>query len=115
MPHATAPSNQSHQRQNSEHGSLSPCLPFCSAADGVQQVQADAVVLATGGFSASKELLAQYSPLAAQLPTTNGPWASGDGIKLGQGLGEQRCTAAPLHSALRCRLLPWDLHAALRA
>jgi hypothetical protein len=68
-------------------------------ADGRQQVQADAVVLATGGFSASKELLAQYNPLAAQLPTTNGPWASGDGIKLGQGLGEWRCTAAAL---LRC-------------
>jgi hypothetical protein len=36
---------------------------------------AQAVILATGGFGASKELLQRYSPLAASLATTNGPWA----------------------------------------
>lgn len=34
-----------------------------------------AVVLATGGFAASRELLQRHNPLAASLATTNGPWA----------------------------------------
>jgi hypothetical protein len=29
----------------------------------------------------------EYCPEAADLPTTNGPWATGDGIQLGTGLG----------------------------
>lgn len=29
----------------------------------------------------------KYSPAAAALPTTNGPWATGDGIELGTGVG----------------------------
>jgi hypothetical protein len=28
-----------------------------------------------------------YCPAAADLPTTNGPWATGDGVELGSGLG----------------------------
>jgi succinate dehydrogenase/fumarate reductase flavoprotein subunit len=31
--------------------------------------------------------LQKYCPAAADLPTTNGPWATGDGIELGTGLG----------------------------
>lgn len=31
--------------------------------------------------------LQKYCPSAADLPTTNGPWATGDGIELGTGLG----------------------------
>lgn len=31
--------------------------------------------------------LQEYCPEAAELPTTNGPWATGDGIQLGAGLG----------------------------
>lgn len=31
--------------------------------------------------------LQEYCPEAAELPTTNGPWATGDGIQLGTGLG----------------------------
>lgn len=48
---------------------------------------AEAVVLASGGFAASRELLARYRPDVAALPTTNGPWATGDGIALGGALG----------------------------
>jgi succinate dehydrogenase/fumarate reductase flavoprotein subunit len=29
----------------------------------------------------------KYCPAAADLPTTNGPWATGDGVELGSGLG----------------------------
>ena len=47
------------------------------------ELAAGAVVLATGGFGASKEALARHAPSAAGLPTTNGPWATGDGAGLG--------------------------------
>jgi succinate dehydrogenase/fumarate reductase flavoprotein subunit len=36
--------------------------------------------------------LQEYSPAVAELPTTNGDWAQGEGIQLGAGLG-----AALLH------------------
>eukprot|EP01105_Mastigella_eilhardi_P010217 TRINITY_DN2392_c0_g1_i1.p1 TRINITY_DN2392_c0_g1~~TRINITY_DN2392_c0_g1_i1.p1 ORF type:complete len:501 (+),score=106.94 TRINITY_DN2392_c0_g1_i1:71-1573(+) len=48
---------------------------------------ASAVVLATGGFSASKSLLRQYVPNHADRPTTNGPWAAGDGLRMAAALG----------------------------
>jgi hypothetical protein len=51
---------------------------------------ADGLVFASGGFAASKEMLSRYAPEAAGLPTTNGPWATGDGTAL----------AAPLRAAL---------------
>jgi succinate dehydrogenase/fumarate reductase flavoprotein subunit len=43
-----------------------------------------AVVLATGGFGASKDLLKEHNPMAAPYATTNGPWATGDGLRLAQ-------------------------------
>lgn len=52
-----------------------------------QVVSADAVILATGGFAANKELLQKYAPETAHLPTTNGDWATGDGLDLGESLG----------------------------
>lgn len=45
---------------------------------------ADAVVLATGGYAAAPALL---PPAAAALPTTNGPFATGDGLALGRAAG----------------------------
>ncbi|CBH15369.1 NADH-dependent fumarate reductase [Trypanosoma equiperdum] len=51
---------------------------------------ADAVVLATGGFSNDREensLLCKYAPHLASFPTTNGPWATGDGVKLATSVG----------------------------
>jgi glycine/D-amino acid oxidase-like deaminating enzyme len=47
--------------------------------------RADAVVLATGGFGADRTpdgLLARFAPQLAALPTTNGAWTTGDGIRL---------------------------------
>ncbi|KAJ3366529.1 NADH-cytochrome b5 reductase [Allomyces javanicus] len=46
------------------------------------ELHADAVVLATGGFSANKEMLAEFAPQMVDLPTTNGAWAQGEGIDL---------------------------------
>jgi hypothetical protein len=48
---------------------------------------ADGLVFASGGFAASKEMLSRYAPEAAGLPTTNGPWATGDGAALAAPLG----------------------------
>jgi len=45
-------------------------------------LDADAVILATGGFAANKTLLKMYAPDIADLPTTNGPWATGDGLEI---------------------------------
>jgi flavocytochrome c len=50
-------------------------------------IRAAAVVLATGGFGASPALLAAHAPSAAGLPTTNGPWAAGEGLRLGEAAG----------------------------
>ncbi|PSC72118.1 tobamovirus multiplication 1-like [Micractinium conductrix] len=53
------------------------------AANGSQHMlPASAVVLATGGFGASTALLRWYAPQTAELPTTNGPWAQGEGLEL---------------------------------
>ncbi|MDI9520454.1 MAG: flavocytochrome c [Bacillota bacterium] len=47
-----------------------------------------AVVIATGGFAANKEMRQQYDPsLNEKLGTTNTPAATGDGIFLGQAAG----------------------------
>ena len=48
---------------------------------------AEGVVFASGGFAAGREMLAHYRPDVAALPTTNGPWATGDGVRLAGELG----------------------------
>lgn len=58
--------------------------------DGVTERQilsANALIFATGGFAANKTMLQDYDALAAAFATTNGPWATGDGILLGKELG----------------------------
>lgn len=47
------------------------------------------VILATGGFGASKELIKRYAPQYADFKTTNQEGATGDGLKLAQKLGAQ--------------------------
>lgn len=47
------------------------------------------VILATGGFGASKELIKQYAPQYADFKTTNQEGATGDGLRLAQSLGAQ--------------------------
>lgn len=48
---------------------------------------AEAVVIASGGFGANHEMLAQYRPELLEAVTTNQPGATGDGILLAQELG----------------------------
>jgi|GEM_PF-999842 len=57
--------------------------------DGVTtECVADAVILATGGFSCDgDDLIAKHRPDLKGIPTTNGQWAVGDGVKLGESLG----------------------------
>ncbi|KAL6745881.1 FAD binding domain-containing protein [Haematococcus lacustris] len=52
-----------------------------------QLLAAQAVILATGGFAANRALLSQHCPPAADLATTNGPWAQGEGLAVAQRVG----------------------------
>lgn len=52
-------------------------------------VYADAVILATGGYSRDSELLNKYAPSIAKLPSTNGNFATGDGVKVAQEIGAE--------------------------
>jgi len=42
----------------------------------------DAVILSTGGFGASEKALRKYAPSVAELSTTNGDFATGDGLDI---------------------------------
>nr|AAX20164.1 mitochondrial NADH-dependent fumarate reductase [Trypanosoma brucei] len=67
-------------------------VEFTQAGSGKTTILADAVILATGGFSNDKtadSLLREHAPHLVNFPTTNGPWATGDGVKLAQRLGAQ--------------------------
>lgn len=67
--------------------------PGADASDAVaapESIAADAVVLATGGFGAdhtAHSLLRQYAPQLADLPTTNGAFARGDGVRMAVAAG----------------------------
>ena len=56
---------------------------------GVKTIKAKAVLLATGGFGASKEIIKKYRPDLVDYKTTNQPGATGDGIKLAEALDAQ--------------------------
>ena len=53
------------------------------------KVNAKAVLLATGGFGASKDLIAKYRPDLRDYKTTNQAGATGDGLKLADKVGAQ--------------------------
>lgn len=53
------------------------------------QVRAKAVLLATGGFGAAKDLIAKYRPDLRDYKTTNQAGATGDGLKLADKVGAQ--------------------------
>jgi succinate dehydrogenase/fumarate reductase flavoprotein subunit len=60
------------------------------AKAGVQYKEFGPVIFASGGFGADfgqDSLLAKYRPDLLHLPTTNGEHCTGDGIKLGEGIG----------------------------
>ncbi|HHV56568.1 MAG TPA: flavocytochrome c, partial [Firmicutes bacterium] len=50
-------------------------------------VRAKAVIVATGGFGANPEMVAQYNPALKGFDTTNHPGATGDGIKMATAVG----------------------------
>eukprot|EP00210_Caulerpa_lentillifera_P006600 g6305.t1 len=56
-------------------------------SSSIHELIADAVVIATGGFGANKTLLELHAPRASVYATTNGPWSTGDGLYLGEGVG----------------------------
>ncbi len=56
---------------------------------GQSVVHAKTVLLASGGFGASKEIIKKYRPDLVNYKTTNQPGATGDGLKLGEGVGAQ--------------------------
>ncbi|CAG9535721.1 unnamed protein product [Cercopithifilaria johnstoni] len=57
----------------------------------MDEISGKAVVLATGGFSCDyfneSSLLQEFAPEKANFPTTNGPWATGSGIKMARAMG----------------------------
>ncbi|MEJ6399885.1 flavocytochrome c [Nicoliella lavandulae] len=53
----------------------------------VHQIHAKAVVLATGGFGASKAIIGKYRQDLVHYRTTNQPGATGDGLKLATDVG----------------------------
>ncbi|CEF69545.1 FAD binding domain and Flavocytochrome c family and Succinate dehydrogenase/fumarate reductase flavoprotein, catalytic domain-containing protein [Strongyloides ratti] len=63
--------------------------------DSILEVNGKAVILTTGGFSADKSeddsLLKEYGkhPLLEHLPTTNGDFATGSGVKIARAMGAQ--------------------------
>ncbi len=58
------------------------------AAAVVAELRYDAVVLATGGFGHDAALLAEFAPAGvAGMPTTNGEWAAGEGVKAARAAG----------------------------
>ncbi len=70
-------------------------------------LRAGAVVLTTGGFSADHHgLLRRHAPTLSSLPTTNGPFATGDGVRLAVAVGaavrdmSKVCLARPSSSEL---------------
>lgn len=61
-------------------------------SDSPSEILADSVVLATGGFGCCRSqdgLMKRFRPDLVGVPTTNGPFATGDGVLLGEGIGAE--------------------------
>ena len=56
---------------------------------GIYTLLGKVVVMATGGFSASQELVGQYQPQFVGMTTSNQPGATGDGMLIGEKAGGQ--------------------------
>lgn len=59
------------------------------SGDLTKTVSAKAVILATGGFGASKEYIERFRPDLKDYKTTNQPGATGDGLKLAENVGAE--------------------------
>merc|ERR1712117_818828 len=66
------------------------CTGLVYEKGGTDYSEIGPVILCSGGFGADftqNSLLAQYRPDLMHLPTTNGEHCTGDGIKMGEGVG----------------------------
>ncbi|ORZ23972.1 FAD binding domain-containing protein [Absidia repens] len=81
---------------NNHNSNQSPSSYWTLTINGDTELKADSLVLTSGGFGgqihASMEnniptLLKEYAPQWVDRATTNGPWANGDGVRLGLALG----------------------------
>eukprot|EP00899_Mesostigma_viride_P009893 jgi/Mesvir1/18905/Mv18900-RA.4 len=65
-------------------------VEYVNEEDGsVHTLDADAVVLTTGGYGRDRELLTEFVGPMCLFPTTNGEQTTGDGVKLGRAAGAQ--------------------------
>jgi succinate dehydrogenase/fumarate reductase flavoprotein subunit len=58
----------------------------------LEEIKGKAVILTSGGFSSDlvkdgTSLMMEFAPALINLPTTNGPFATGDGIKMARAMG----------------------------
>ena len=74
---------------------------------GIYQIDAKAVILATGGIGANPELIQKLRPdISPEVKTSNQPGSQGDGIILGENVGAAVVDAKEiqLNPTLLCRL-----------
>ena len=64
------------------------------------ELLSDAVILTTGGFGRNKELLSKYTPAIKELPSTNGPWAQGEGVLIAEEIGASLVHMDQVHTRL---------------
>ena len=74
--------------------------------DGTYSIKAKAVILATGGFSANKALLAKYNPNWINRPTTGAKSLTGDGITMAQKTGAALYNMDQVKANYLCYVLP---------
>lgn len=75
--------------------------------DGITEVKADSVVLASGGFEANAEMRARYLGKDWDLAPVRGtPYNTGDGIRMALEVGAQ-----PYGNWSGCHAVQWDLNA----
>lgn len=74
-------------------------------ATGSYKVNAKAVVMATGGFSASNELVSKWAPEWVGRPTTGAVSLTGDGILMAQKIGAQTAAMQEIKANYLCHPL----------
>src|SRR3974390_955621 len=57
--------------------------------NGFYQIEANSIVIASGGFSANKEMVAKYCPKCVGMASSNQPGATGEGIMLAEAIGAE--------------------------
>lgn len=64
-------------------------LRYKNTKTGIEncEIRGQGVVIATGGFCYNVDMLKEYSPTNADLSTTNGHWANGEGMLVARDIG----------------------------